>query len=197
MHENQEILKNYIQKFAMLADEDFSVSLPFWSTKKISKGDFFNRQSFVCTDLGLVVKGIFRIYYVDPNSQEEKNVFFFSENQFIVSFRSFLHQYPCNYYIQALEDAEIISIKYPNLQDLYQKHASWEKFGRLLAELFFNYSQSRTEEFLFFTPEQRYTKLLQEHPKIIERIPLYHISSYLGITNPSLSRIRKRILSNG
>jgi hypothetical protein len=76
---------------------------------------------------------------------------------------------------------------------LYETHPNWGKFGRLLAESFFNIAQTRTEEFLFFSHEQRYIRLLEEHPHIVERIPAYHISSYLGITNPSLSRIRKRI----
>jgi hypothetical protein len=76
---------------------------------------------------------------------------------------------------------------------LYERRPNWGKFGRLLAELFFNYSQARAEELLFNTHEERHVKLLNEHPNIINRIPAYHISSYLGITGPSLSRIRKRI----
>ena len=159
----------------------------------MAKGDFFNMQNVVCNDLGLVVKGIFRIYYNDPVTSEQKNIFFFSENQFIVSFRSFITRYPCYYFIEAMEDAEIIVIAYHDLNSLYDSHPNWGKFGRLLAELFFNYSQARTEEFLFNSPEERYLKMVDEHPNIINRIPAYHISSYLGITNPSLSRIRKRI----
>ncbi|MET4141191.1 hypothetical protein [Pedobacter sp. UYP1] len=74
-----------------------------------------------------------------------------------------------------------------------EANSNWAKFGRLLAELFFSYAQTRTEEFVFFSHEERYLRLLEEHPNIVERIPSYHISSFLGITNPSLSRIRKRI----
>jgi DNA-binding MarR family transcriptional regulator len=76
---------------------------------------------------------------------------------------------------------------------LYETQLNWAHFGRLLAEQFFIYSQTRAEELLFFTHEQRYLRLLEEHPNIIDRIPAYHISSYLGITNPSLSRMRKRL----
>lgn len=188
-----ELLQIALKNFAALTDDSIAVSQPFWHSKTIAKGEFFNMQNFVCTDLGFVIKGVFRVYYINPVTEEENNVFFFSEGQFIVSFRSFLYQYPCHYYIQALEDAQIISIKYNNLQDLYKKHAPWERFGRLVAELFFNYSQGRTEELLFLTHEKRYLKLLEDHPGIADRIPLYHISSYLGIKNPSLSRIRKRL----
>jgi CRP-like cAMP-binding protein len=193
MSENFEILNQHLAKFAALNNKDISDSRPFWRTRKIAKGDFFNMQNVVCNDLGLVVKGIFRIYYNDPVTSEERNIFFFSENQFVVSFRSFITRYPCYYYIEAMEDSELIVISYHDLNSLYDSHPNWGKFGRLLAELFFNYSQARTEEFLFNSPEERYVKMLDEHPNIVDRIPSYHISSYLGIANPSLSRIRKRI----
>jgi CRP-like cAMP-binding protein len=193
MDNKNEILSLHLRDFAALTDEDINKSLPFWKSRKINKGDFFNMQSMVCSDLGLVVKGIFRIYYHDQDKQEDKNLFFFSENQFVVSFRSFISRNPCWYFIEAMEDSEIVSISYNDLNGLYNSNPSWSKFGRLLAELFFSYAQTRTEEFVFFSHEQRYIRLLEEHPNIVERIPAYHISSYLGITNPSLSRIRKRI----
>jgi len=193
MATNHEILKTYLTNFAALAEKDIEDAKLFWKTRKIQKGDFFNMQNVVCNDLGFVVKGIFRIYYNDPVTSEEKNIFFISENQFIVSFRSFITRYPCVYYIEALEDAGIVHINYRDLNSLYDTHAGWSKFGRLLAELFFNFSQGRTEELLFNSHEERYIKLIEEHPNIVSRIPAYHISSYLGITNPSLSRIRKRI----
>jgi CRP-like cAMP-binding protein len=193
MEDKEAILKDVLKNFAGLTDNDISVSLPLWRTRTIKKGEFFNRQNIVCKDLGIVVKGIFRIYYADDKHSEEKNMFFFSERQFIVSFRSFINQYPCHYYIEALEDAEIIYIPYLDLQRLYLTPTAWEKFGRLLAEQFFNYSQARAEELLFLSHEQHYLRLLDEHPNIVNRIAAYHISSYLGIKNPSLSRIRKRI----
>jgi CRP-like cAMP-binding protein len=193
MIEKNEILTQYLRNFAELTDQDIAESLALWKPRKISKGDFFNMQSMVCNDLGLVVKGIFRIYYRDPNSDEEKNLFFFSENQFVVSFRSFISQNPCWYFIEAMEDSEVIFISYQDLNGLYESNPNWGKFGRLLAETFFAYAQSRTEEFMFFSHEKRFQRLMEEHPNIIERIPAYHISSFLGITNPSLSRIRKRL----
>ena len=193
MSEHYEILNAKLKSFAALNDKDLADANNFWKPRKIKKGDFFNMQYVVCNDLGMVVKGIFRIYYVDPETSIEKNLFFFSENQFLVSFRSFITRNICHYFIQALENSEIIYISHRDLTNLYETHPNWAVFGRLLAELFFTYSQTRTEELLFISHEKRYIRLLEEHPNIINRIPAYHISSYLGITNPSLSRIRKRI----
>jgi len=188
-----DVLREVINSFAGINDADLTLSLPFWKKRTIAKGDFYNKQNVVCKDLGIVLNGIFRVYYYDQEINEEKNLFFFSEGQFIVSFRSFIYQYPCNYYIEALEDAEIIYIPYPDLQHLYDSSKGWEKFGRLLAEHFFNNLVSRTEDLLFMTHEERYVNLTKEHPKIVQRVQAYHIASFLGIKNPSLSRIRKRL----
>ncbi|MFD2600998.1 Crp/Fnr family transcriptional regulator [Flavobacterium suzhouense] len=190
------ILNNVLTSFAALTENDISVSASLWRRREIKKGDFYNKQNIVCKDLGIVVKGIFRVYYYDEKTDEEKNMFFFSEGQFIVSFRSFLYQYQCVYYIEALEDAEVVYLPYDDLQNLYANHKPWERFGRILAEHFFNQSQGRSEELLFFSHEKRYQNLLVQHPNIVQRVPSFHIASYLGIKNQSLSRIKKRLLDN-
>ncbi len=175
------ILKNLLIPFAGLTEEDIAVSLPFWRTREIPKGNFYNKQNVVCQDLGILVKGIFRLYRYDTETGEEKNLFFFSEDQFIVSFGSFIFQYPCSYYIEALEDSEILYVSYRDLQGLYLKYKQWEHFGRILAEHFFTQSQIRTENLLFLTHEQRYLNLLREHQNIVQRVASFHIATYLGI----------------
>lgn len=187
------ILQDTLTRFAGLTAEDINLSLPFWHKRTISKGNFYNKQNVVCRDLGILVKGIFRVYHYDPETDEERNIFFFSEAQFIVSFASFIYQYPCSYYIEALEDSEILYVSYEDLQGLYLKYKPWERFGRILAEHFFTRSQVRVENLLFLTREQHYLNLLQEHQNIVRRVASFHIASYLGIKNQSLSRIKKRL----
>jgi CRP-like cAMP-binding protein len=193
MPDRPHLLQEAIKNLTGFTDTNLSAGYPYWKKRKIAKGDFYNKQSVVCKDLGIVISGIFRVYYYDETTNEEKNIFFFSENQFIVSFRSFIYQYPCKYYIEALEDAEILYIPYQDLQQLYDDSKEWQKFGRFLAEHFFNQSQGRTEDLLFLSHEDRYLNLVEMHPNIVTRVQAYHIASFLGIKNPSLSRIRKRL----
>ena len=104
MTAKNDIIFQHLKNFASLNDNDVAVSAPFWKSRKMTKGDFFNMQQMVCNDLGLVVKGIFRIYYHNPDTEQDMNVYFFSENQFLVSFRSFISRNPCWYFIEAMED---------------------------------------------------------------------------------------------
>ncbi|WP_442591769.1 Crp/Fnr family transcriptional regulator [Pedobacter sp. AW31-3R] len=197
MPDRLQLLQEAAKNLTGFRDTDLSMGSSYWKKRKILKGDFYNKQNVVCKDLGIVIRGIFRVYYYDETTNEEKNIFFFSENQFIVSFRSFIYQFPCKYYIEALEDAEILYIPYQDLQQLYDQSKEWQKFGRLLAEHFFNQSQGRTEDLLFLSHEARYLNLVEMHANILNRVQSYHIASFLGIKNPSLSRIRKRLLEKG
>ncbi|HTN45593.1 MAG TPA: Crp/Fnr family transcriptional regulator [Flavipsychrobacter sp.] len=182
-----------ISRFSGLTQEEFDLSSGLWQQFDYRKGDYFNRHKTVCKYLGFVSHGVFRSYIIDEKAGEEKNVFLYSGNQFVVSFKSFINQIPCDYYTQALTDAGVLCIHIHDLLSLYTKSHAWERFGRLLAQQAFNVVMDRTESFLFKTPEERYLDLIKHHPDIFNSIPLYHISSYLGIQGPSLSRIRKRL----
>lgn len=181
-----------LQQFAGLPPEEFSRSAPFWQEQTYNKGDYFNEYRNVCKYLGFVREGVFRSYIIDKDG-EEKNVFLYSGNQFVVSFKSFINQAPCDYHTQSVTDSKVLCIHISDLQSLYKSSHAWERFGRLLAQEAFNVTIARTESFLFKTPEERYRDLIRQHPDIFNNVPLYHISSYLGIRGPSLSRIRKRI----
>ncbi len=191
-----ELLQYALREFAGIDEEHFLLSEKYWQKKKYAKGDFYNEYKNVCKHLGFIVKGVFRSYYVNDENGEEKNVFFFSDHQIIVSYKSFLDQAPCNYYTESMMESEILYIHINQLSDLYHQSHQWERFGRLVAERAFGMAMTKAEGFMFMSPEQRYIQLLDQHPDIFNRVPLYHVASYLGIQGPSLSRIRKRMMKN-
>lgn len=187
-------LQQAIQAFAGIDEENFKLSLPYWQLKQYSKGEFYNEYKNVCKNLGFIFEGVFRTYYVNTETGEEKNMFFFSPGQIVVSYKSFVTQSPCNYHTESMTPATILYISYQQLESLYKTSHQWEHFGRLVAEKAFNMAMGRAEDFIFQTPEQRYSDLMEAHPDLANKIPLYHIASYLGIQGPSLSRIRKRMV---
>lgn len=186
-------LQHALHTLTGMEEKDFEHSRDYWKERTFGKGEYYNQYRHVCKYLGFILDGVFRTYYVDEKSNEEKNVFFFSRNQVVVSFQSFIAQEPCNYFTQSMTESTILYIHIDQLQNLYKESHAWERLGRLIAEMAFSVSMKRTESFLFQTPEERYQDLVSQHPDIFNSIPLYHISSYLGIQGPSLSRIRKRL----
>ncbi|MFT5820509.1 MAG: CRP-like cAMP-binding protein [Crocinitomix sp.] len=187
-------LKHVLNLFSGLTEDDFMLSENFWHEKSYGKGEFYNNYHSVCKHLGFIVEGTFRSYVIDQKTGEEKNIFFYSINGFVVTFKSFVNQIPCEYHTQAMTDAKVICIGIQDLTSLYKMSHNWENLGRLLAQTAFNVVVDRVESFIIQSPEERYLNLIKLHPEICNTIPLYHISSYLGIQGPSLSRIRKRII---
>lgn len=188
-----ELLSHAVQHFSGMSEEEFRLSATCWKHNIYRKGEYYNYHRSICKELSFIISGVFRSYVTDDKTGEEKNVFLYSAKGFVVTFKSFIHQIPCDYFTQALTDSSVLSIHINDLMALYSRSHAWEKFGRLLAQEAFNITMSRIEGFVFKTPEERYMDLVRQHPEIHNNVPLYHISSYLGIQGPSLSRIRKRI----
>jgi len=192
---NLKNLQTAFYDFSGMSEEVFDLSSNYWHEKSFKKGELFNDYKNVCKELGFVFEGTFRSYIIDYKTGEEKNIFFFSQNGFVTAYKSFVRQIPCEYYNEALTDAHIICINIFDLQKLYKQSHEWERFGRMTAEMAANIVIERTESFLLKSPEERYLELMETHPELNDKVPLYHISSYLGIQGPSLSRIRRRIAS--
>ena len=146
-----ETLAFALNQFADLTADEFNMSISFWHSKTYKKGDFFNQQKNICRYLGFISNGAFRSYIVDPKTDEEKNIFLYSKNQFVVPFKSFINQTPCDYQTQALTNASILYIHIDDLLSLYKQSHKWERFGRLLAEKAFNLTTERMESFVFKT----------------------------------------------
>lgn len=187
------LLQAALKGFAGIDDEAFELSRPFWLERSYKKGEFYNEYKNVCKHLGFIMEGIFRTYHVHSETAEQKNMFFCSEQQMVVSYKSFVEQSPCNYYTEAMVDSTILYIHIDHLKELYRLSHKWERFGRLVAEGAFTVAMAKAESFLFTSPEECYLELISQHRNITERIPLYHIASYLGIKGPSLSRIRRKL----
>ncbi|MBI2723116.1 MAG: Crp/Fnr family transcriptional regulator [Bacteroidetes bacterium] len=187
-----EILKSALNHFAQLPGDEFVLSEGCWKIREYKKGDIYNPLGSICRYLGFTLEGYFRAYLFNKKG-EEVNMFLFPPGQPVVTYKSFIHESPCEFNTVAMTDARAICITLADLHRLYKKSHAWERFGRLMAEKAFDIAVDRAESFVFKSAEQRYLELIQMKPDIIDNIPLYHISSYLGIAGPSLSRIRKRI----
>ena len=186
-----ELFKNWLTQVSFLTKEDCSLFEPFLRTKRFKEKEHFLVQGKTCTEIGFINKGCFRTYYLAED--KEINTHFVFENQFAGDYDSFIEEKPSKYYIQALEQTEIVSFNLSALQNAYNQSQNWERFGRIMAEQSYKCTTQRVESFLFLDGEQRYLELLKNEPQIISRIPLYHIASYLGIERESLSRLRKKV----
>lgn len=185
--------KSWLKAVSFLTETDCDLFTNSLSNKEVVGKQHFLTEGQVCKEMGFVNSGSFRVYYLADG--KEINTHFYFENSFVADYDSFLEQKPSRYYIQALEDSAITTFSIQTLQQAYNSSQNWERFGRQMAEFSFKMTTKRVESFLFMNAEERYLNLLETEPQIFDRMPLYHIASYLGIERESLSRLRKKIVS--
>jgi CRP/FNR family transcriptional regulator, anaerobic regulatory protein len=172
-------------------DEDVKNKLEnLLKVEQFEKDDFILREGRTTKKLYFVESGLLRGFHY----KEGKEVinWFCNEGQFATSMYSFVSQKPSYENIQAIEATKLFSIAYQDLQKLYQTYPAFDKIGRLLTEQYYVALEERIISLHFQTAKERYKSLLQNEEYLLQRVSLGFLASYLGITQETLSRIRKK-----
>lgn len=148
-----------------------------------------------CRHVAFISKGAVRYYFYKDG--KEINGQFFFENSFFTSYYSFIANQPIEYVFEAIEDCELILLPRNDLNALYDNYKCFERLGRLIAEQNFISMHNFRLKLHSQSPEDLYLDLINRRPHVIERVPLYMIASYLGITPEHLSRIRRKVVGGG
>lgn len=138
-----------------------------------------------------VNKGFVRAYFYKSGSPY--TTWFMGKNEFVISVYSFFSQKPSFEDIEVLEDSVLLSVTWDQLQALYRQFPEFNAIGRLLTEQYYIRSEERTIDQQTLTAHQRYQKLLDTYPDILQKATLGQIASYLGIKQETLSRIRHQV----
>ena len=189
---SQNLIKKLRSYIEFNEDEERLIDNLF-SVKHFAKGEHFLLAGDVCREAGFIESGVFRFYI--NTGERDATYYFAAENEFICDYPSFLPQRPSFINIQALESAEIQAISFNDLQRFYREMNFGERFGRLIAEEIFVDSIQQLTSFYQDKPAVRYQNFVHRFPQLLQRLPQYHIASYVGIEPQSLSRIRRRFLS--
>ena len=144
-----------------------------------------------CKYIYFVIKGGLRSYYVDAKGIEHIYQIRL-DNSWISDLESFFSQRPSKYYLETLEDSQLLRISYERLEQLYEELPQIERYFRILFQKAYINALERLNATMWESAVDRYNDMLKEHGDIFQRVPLVYIASYLGITPESLSRIRKK-----
>ncbi len=153
------------------------------------KGEHFLKQGQLISSYFVLQKGIFRAYYI--RNGKDINAWFGAENQIFGSILPVYANKPSPENIQLLEDSEIFSLSANELNILYKDYPELHLIGRKIAEEVCILLEERINSLHFESATERYHSLIQQQPYLVNRINLGHIASFLGITQETLSRIRK------
>lgn len=150
------------------------------------------RQGDLVTHIDFLLRGIGRYYYVTPDGKEWNKSLVKSGGAF-ASLICFKNAEPAPFSTETITDCLTARISFQDMHALTQQSDQWMRFLLSLYEMLILKKEKREAEFLLFSAEQRYQAFLDDFGSNAAQIPLRHIAQYIGVTDVSLSRIRRQI----
>ncbi len=191
---NSEIFQNTYQHF-LLSEEDINQIASFHKKRTFAKDELILAKDQVLESYYLLEKGVVRAFVNDMDNNDITTEFFIDGDIVIIP-SSLFQQIPSQESLQAVTDCEVWEIKYDDFQEVFRSIPGFAEWGRL----WFTYQlftlKQRSLDMITISATSRYLKLSKEKPQILQTVPLKFIASFLGITDTSLSRIRKEIVSH-
>ncbi|EJL75450.1 Crp/Fnr family transcriptional regulator [Chryseobacterium populi] len=159
------------------------------------KGDFILEEGKTANEYYILEKGLARSYVNDFNGNEV-TTHFFVENEIIIEVSSLFQRIPTQENIVCITDCECWRFDFDTFQELFHKIPNLREWGRAwMSHQLFVYKQ-RSVEMFTLSATKRYLNLMEQKCQVIQFAPLKQIASYLGVTDTSLSRIRKELVSH-
>ena len=177
---------NFISPLSAALDQRFRESI---REEILPKRTLLLREGETSRRIYFINKGFARAYYVTRQGRECTS-WFMGQGDLMISVYSFYTQRPAAENIELLEDSELLSISWNQLQGIYADFPEYNYTGRLVTEKYYMLSEERTILLRTLSARERYEKLLQLHPGITQKASLGQIASYLGMTQETLSRVR-------
>ncbi|MBD0404053.1 Crp/Fnr family transcriptional regulator [Flammeovirga sp. EKP202] len=162
------------------------------TNKSVKKGDVFLKEGQPCKHLYYILKGFVRIYYLDLEGNQITH-WFCADDAIITSPFSYVKGERNILYFEAMEDTELVLISASQLNTLIQHVPELGEGMRQMNAEFAMILSRRIMSIHTQTAEERYLNLMEQHPLLFQKAKLSQIASFLGITQQSLSRIRKNL----
>ncbi|KIA87983.1 Crp/Fnr family transcriptional regulator [Kaistella jeonii] len=185
-------IEDYLSETLEIPKDAVSYCSNFYHSKKVDKNKFLLQEGEVCHETYFVEKGLLRMYSIDKNGKE--HIIQFAPEKWLMSDRSSLFfNEKSHYYIEAVEDTEVILMKKDFFSQLIEIYPHTAEKNDLLLQKHIRNLQNRVNSLLADTAEERYMNFIKMYPDILLRVPQWMVASYLGITPESLSRVRKEL----
>ncbi len=183
-------ISDFLSTLVPFTQEELNDILAHFTKESVNKNQILVRNGEICQSLYYVEHGMGRSYYLNENGKEITQ-WFFGVGKFMSSVDSYFQQSPSLYYLEVLEDSILYSISKEEIDQLFAKYPKMEKLGRIVSIEMLTKMVNKLNAIQFQTARERYDYMLAEFPDIAYQVPLGHIASYLGMTQETLSRIRK------
>lgn len=182
-------LIEHIKKFVNLEDSESEIIVSYFEEERFNKKSLLLEEGQTCSKQYFILKGCVR-FYINALKGTEQTLQFGIENWWITDYLSFQYQSPSHFFIQALENLEVLSIDRKSFEALLLQVPKLEKYFRLVIQKSFGASQVRIKYLFTMSAEERYHNMNNQFPEFVQRVPQYMLASYLDFSAEFMSKIR-------
>jgi CRP-like cAMP-binding protein len=183
--------KLVISLYPEISDEGHKLFTSLLVKKELQKGERLFDEGDICRELVFVASGMLRQFYFKNGHDITEH--FSYEGSVLICIESFFKQEPTRLLAEALEPSEVYLLPYSKLRP--QLASSWDidsLYRRILEDSLIT-SQQKADSMRYESASDRYNKLLETQPEVVQRAPLSYIASYLLMTPETLSRVRAQL----
>lgn len=173
---------------------NLNILMSIFHQKMMKKNEFFIREGEKSTEIGLIIKGVFRSFYIDAQGNEITK-YFHAEGDLLFSYLAYLSQKESTYYLQALEDSEILVTSVADFEKIMEGNYQLLLFNKKITESALVMKEEHAISFKLWDSMERYNNFSICFPGLEQRIKQCDLASYLGITPVSLSRLKAKRLN--
>jgi CRP-like cAMP-binding protein len=185
-------LMDYILQFGNLNQQQINLISTKATKLELKKDEYYLEAGKIARQFGFMLEGIARVCYYN-NKGEEITKYFIEENNILVDLTSFDNEIPSIAYVQAVTDCRLIVFSKQDWRELLNTIVGWDTIVHKITSKALLQKVERISPLITQDATTRYLRFLEIYPTVANRIPLSYIASYLGVTQSSLSRIRKNI----
>jgi CRP/FNR family transcriptional regulator, anaerobic regulatory protein len=182
-------LFDHIQKFIALEPSEIDTLRTCLTISKVKKKEHLLQEGQICNTLYFILKGCARQYIINPKGTEQ-TLQFAVENWWITDYLSYHNTTPSHFYIQTVENCELIAIEKGTLESLLIEIPKLERYFRIVSQKSFGAAQMRIKFLFTMSAEERYHHFKNQNPEFVQRVPQYMLASYLDFSAEFMSKIR-------
>lgn len=186
-----ELVRRTIERYVKLTDAEWKEVAPHWSVHSFPKGSFVSEMGSVERRFYIVLSGVQRLYF--EHDGNEHCLGFAYDHSWSGDFDSFLMQRPGRFQVQAITDSDLVGIEREDLYRLYDRIPAMDRFGRKILEELVEGRATREIEQIAMSAVERYRRLMQRSPHLLQIVSQKDIASYLRMTPETFSRLRAKV----
>ncbi|WEK20479.1 MAG: Crp/Fnr family transcriptional regulator [Candidatus Pedobacter colombiensis] len=184
----------FIASRIALTDTDIVLCKKYFEPVLFPKNRIIEEQGKTPKYLYYIVSGYLRLFHYNENG-DEVTTHINCPPGFFTSYSNFINQTKSDENVECITECELLRITKDGLDEITSKSSSIKDFSISVFQQSITYNENRSRELATLSAEQRYRKLMEEHPDILHNVPVSYIASFLGMKPESLSRIRRKMTS--